>query len=206
MVARRFSVFLVIQDNIVRRSLRELVQDDRELELVGQAAGVDQALTQIQRCTPDVALLDDRLPDGNGFNLCWELRARLPMLQCLIFVSFGSTELMLNAIQAGASGCIVRNAKGVEMLTAIKGAAAGEFLLDTEIATAWLANRVREDFFDAVSMLTEQEGEVLRLLIAGNTGRQIVTRMRFEDRAFRACLWTLIAKAQAPRDDRRDLW
>jgi len=88
------------------------------------------------------------------------------------------------------------------VLTAIKGAAAGEFLLDTGIATAWLASRAREDFLDAVWVLTEQEGELLRLLAAGNTGSQIITRMQLDEKAFRACLWALIARAQTPRDER----
>jgi len=201
-VARIFRVFLVDDDAIVRRALRELVQSDADLEVIGQAAGVNQALTQVPLCHPDVALLDDRLPDGNGFDLCRDLRSRLPDLQCIIFVSFSSTDVMLNAVQAGASGCVIRNAKGVEVLTAIKGAAAGEFLLDTGIATAWLASRAREDFLDAVCVLTEQEGDLLRLLAAGNTGSQIITRMQLDEKAFRACLWALIARAQTPRDER----
>ena len=202
-MARIFRVFLVDDDAIVRRALRELVQSDADLEVVGQAAGVNQALTQVPLCHPDVALLDDRLPDGNGFDLCRDLRSRLPDLQCIIFVSFSCTDVMLNAVQAGASGCIIRNAKGAEVLTAIKGAAAGEFLLDTGIATAWLASRACEDFLDAVWVLTEQEGELLRLLVAGHTDSQIALRMRLDKKAFRACLRALITKARTPRDDRR---
>ena len=202
-MARIFRVFLVDDDAIVRRALHELVESDADLEVVGQAAGVNQALTQVPLCHPDVALLDDRLPDGNGFDLCRDLRSRLPDLQCIIFASFSSTDVMLNAVQAGASGCIIRNAKGFEVLTAIKGAAAGEFLLDTGIATAWLTSRAREDFLDAVWVLTEQEGELLRLLVAGHTDSQIALRMRLDEKAFRACLRALITKARTPRDDRR---
>jgi two-component system, NarL family, response regulator DevR len=197
-MARIFRVFLVDDDAIVRRALRELVQSDADLEVVGQAAGVNQALTQVPLCHPDVALLDDRLPDGNGFDLCRDLRSRLPDLQCIIFASFSSTDVMLNAVQAGASGCIIRNAKGVEVLTAIKGAAAGEFFLDIGIATAWLASRARADFLDAVWVLTEQEGELLRLLVAGHTDSQIALRMRLDEKAFRACLRALITKARTP--------
>lgn len=203
-MANALGVFLVVEDSIVRRSLRELVQSDQELELVGQAAGVGQALTRMPPSEPDVALLDDRLPDGNGFDLCRELRSLLPMLQCIIFASFGSAEVMLNAIQAGASGCLIRNARGVETLAAIKDAAAGEVLLDTGIATAWLANRVRENFLD-VSVLAEHEIELLGLLAAGHTGSQIVDRMSLDDGAFRGYLWTLIAKAQASGDGGRSL-
>lgn len=198
-------VFLVVEDGIVRRSLRELVQSDRELELVGQAAGVSQAMAGIPHSEPDVALLDDRLPDGNGFDLCKELRSLLPMLQCIIFASFGSTEVMLNAIQAGASGCLIRNAKGVETLAAIKDAAAGDVLLDTGVASAWLASQVREDFLDVASAMTEREIELLGLLAAGHTDSQIVDRMSIDDKIFRGYLWTLIAKAQASGGGRRGL-
>jgi two-component system response regulator DevR len=204
-MADALGVFLVVEDSIVRRSLRELVQSDQELQLVGQAAGVSQALTRMPSSGPDVALVDDRLPDGNGFDLCRELRSLLPMLQCIIFASFGSAEVMLNAIQAGASGCLIRNARGVETLAAIKDAAAGEVLLDTGIATAWLANRVREDFLDVASVLTEPEIELLGLLAAGHTGSQIVDRMSLDDGAFRGYLWTLMAKAQASGDGGRSL-
>ena len=195
-MSRVFRVFLLDDDAVVRHALRELVHRDAELEVVGEAASVNQALAQIPPCHPDVALLDDRLPDGNGLDLCRELRSRMPGLRCVIFTSFGSRDEMLDVIQAGAIGCVVRNAKGFELLAAIKSAAAGEFLFDTGVATAWLANRAREDFLDAVSVSTEQEGELLRLLLAGTSGGQIVTRMRLDEKAFRACLWELIAKAQ----------
>ena len=195
-MSRVFRVFLLDDDAVVRHALRELVHCDAELEVVGEAASVNEALAQIPPCHPDVALLDDRLPDGNGLDLCRELRSRMPGLPCIIFTSFGSRDEMLDVIQAGAIGCVVRNAKGFEVLAAIKGAVAGEFLFDTGVATAWLANRAREDFLDAVSVSTEQEGELLRLLVAGNSGSQIVTRMRLDEKTFRACLWALITKAQ----------
>ena len=108
---------------------------------------------------------------------------------------------MLNAVQAGASGCIIRNAKGAEVLTAIKGAAAGEFLLDTGIATAWLASRACEDV-PGRRLGIDRTGR-LRLLVAGHTDSQIALRMRLDKKAFRACLRALITKARTPRDDRR---
>jgi len=195
-VPRVFRVFILDDDAIVRGALHELVQCDAELEVVGQAASVKEALAQIPTCHPDVALLDDRLPDGNGFDLCRDLRSRMANLQCIIFTSFGSKNEMLDAIQAGATGCIVRNAKAGEVLAAIKSAAAGEVLFDTGAATAWLAKRAREVFMDAASVLTEQEGELLRLLVAGHADSQIAIRMRLDEKAFRACLRTLITKAR----------
>ena len=199
---RVFRVFLLDDDAVVRHALHELVHCDPELEVVGEAASVNDALAQIPPCHPDVVLLDDRLPDGNGFDLCRDVCSGMPELQCIIFTSFGSTNELLNAIQVGASGCIVRNAKGSEVLAAIKSVAAGEFLFDTGIATSWLTNRAREDLLDAVSVLTEQESELLRLLVAGHTNSQIASRMRFDEKAFRACTRALIAKALTQRDDR----
>lgn len=201
-----FCVFVVVGDQIVRRSLRELVESDANLELVGHAAGINQALSQIPPCRPDVALVDDRLPDGNGFDLCRDLRSRLPELQCLIFTSFSSPQLMLNTVRAGASGCIVRNAKGIEMLAAIKGAAAGEYFLDTAVATDWLAGRAREGFLDGATVLSAEEGQLLRLLAAGHTGNQILRQMSLDEKAFHASLWTLISKAQSPNDDHWGTW
>lgn len=197
------NVFLVVGDAIVRRALRDLVQSDPNLEVVGQAAMAKQALTQVPICRPDVALVDDRLPDGSGFDLCRDLRSRFAKLQCLIFASFGSTDVMHNAIQAGAAGCVIRNAKGTEMLTAIKSAVAGEFLFDTGVATAWLAKRARENFTHAVSSLTEQEHELLRLLVAGHTHSQVGTLMRLDEPAFRACIRELVPKARMPHDGRQ---
>lgn len=193
-------VFLVVGDQIVRRSLHELVQSDDDLEVIGQASGVRHALGQIPPCQPDVALVDDRLPDGNGFDLCRDLRSRLPDLQCLIFTSFSSLNFMLNTIRAGASGSIVRNARGVEMLTAIKGAAAGEFFLDTAVATSWLAGRGHRGFLGGTAGLTDQEGQLLRLLAAGYTGDEVGSRMRLDEKTFRASLWALIAKTLTPGD------
>jgi two-component system, NarL family, response regulator DevR len=195
---RVFGVFILDDDAVVRHALHELVDCDPELKVVGEAASVNDALARIPPCRPDVVLLDDRLPDGNGFDLCRDVCSRMPGLQCVIFTSFGSTNELLNAIQAGASGCIVRNAKGSEVLAAIKGVAAGEFLFDTGVATRWLANWARKVFLDAVAVLTEQEGELLRLLLTGHTNSQIASRMRFDERAFRACIRALIAKALAP--------
>jgi two-component system response regulator DevR len=189
-------VFLLDDDAVVRRALYALVDCDADLEVVGQAASIKEALARIPRCHPDVALLDDRLADGSGFDLCRDLSSWMPTLQCVIFTSFGSRGEMLDAIQAGANGCIVRNANAGEVLAAIKSAAAGDFLFDTGAATAWLANRAHDDLVEASSLLTEREGELLRLIVAGRTDSQIASQMCFDDNAFRACLGALITKAR----------
>jgi len=191
---RVFRVFLVDDDAVVRHALHALVDRDGELEVVGHAASGKEALAQVPVCDPDVALLDDGLPDGSGYDLCRDLRSQTPALQCLIFTSFGLRNEMLDALHAGASGCIVRNARAADVLGAIKTAAAGDFLFDTGVATAWLAGQ--EDFLDISSTLTQPENELLRLIAAGHTDRQIASQMRYDDKTFRACLFGLITKAR----------
>ncbi len=131
-----------------------------------------------------MALLEDRRPDASAFDLCRDLRSWMSKLQCIIFTSFGSRNELWDAIQAGASGCIIRNARGFEVLAAIKGAAARDFLFETTAATAYLANRAREDFIGAFSW-TEQEGELLRLITAGHTDSPATSRILVEENAFR---------------------
>lgn len=193
-MGRIFRVFLVDDDAVVRNALYALVDRDAELQVVGHATSSKEALAQVPVCQPDVALLDDGLPDGSGYDLCRDLRSQLPALQCLIFTSFGLRNEMLDALHAGASGCIVRNARATDVLAAVKSAAVGDFLFDTGVATAWLAGQ--EDFIDISSTLTQPEGELLRLIATGHTDRQIASQMRFDDKTFRACLFGLISKAR----------
>ncbi len=142
-----------------------------------------------------MVLLDDRLPDGRGFGLCRDLRSLMPGLHCIILTSFGSRTDLFDAMRAGAVGCIVRNAKGSEVVAGIKRAAAGDLLYDTGAATAYLADRARANVLDAAS-LTELERELLGLVLQGHTDGQIASRMHVDESAFRACLWGLVSKAR----------
>ena len=120
-------VFLVDDHELVRRGLIDLLSADGELEVVGEAGSVSQALARIPALQPDVAVLDVQLPDGNGIELCRDLLSRLPDLRCLMLTSFTSDEAMLDAILAGASGYVVKDIKGMQLAQAIKdvGAAVG---------------------------------------------------------------------------------
>ncbi len=121
-------VFLVDDHEVVRRGLIDLLSADTELEVIGEAGSVAQALARIPALQPDVAVLDVRLPDGNGIELCRELLSRLPNLRCLMLTSFTSDEAMLDAILAGASGYVVKDIKGMELAEAIKEVGAGRSL------------------------------------------------------------------------------
>jgi two-component system, NarL family, response regulator DevR len=127
-------VFLVDDHEAVRRGLVELLCADPELDCVGEAASVAEAMSKIPATRPDVAVLDDWLPDGNGIELCRELLSCMLDLRCLILTSHTSDEAMLNAILAGASGYVVKDIRGMELACAIKDVGAGRSLLDTQAA------------------------------------------------------------------------
>ena len=118
------TVFLVDDHEVVRRGLIDLLGTDPDLEVIGEAGSVVQAMAQIPVLKPDVAVLDVRLPDGNGIELCRDLLSKMPELRCLMLTSFTSDEAMLDAILAGASGYVVKDIKGMELAQAIKGVGA----------------------------------------------------------------------------------
>src|ERR1700757_3011791 len=132
-------VFLVDDHEVVRRGLADLLSSDPELEVVGEAGSVAEAMARIPALQPDVAVLDVRLPDGNGIELCRDLLSRLPDLRCLILTSYTSDEAMLDAILAGASGYVVKDIKGMELARAVKDVGAGRSLLDNRAAAALMA-------------------------------------------------------------------
>ena len=136
---RSSAVFLVDDHEVVRRGLIDLLSADPEFDVVGEAGSVSQALARIPALEPDVAVLDVRLPDGNGIELCRDLLSRLPNLRCLMLTSFTSDEAMLDAILAGASGYVVKDIKGMELAQAIKDVGAGRSLLDNRAAAALMA-------------------------------------------------------------------
>jgi two-component system, NarL family, response regulator DevR len=123
-------VFLVDDHEVVRRGLADLLASDPELEVIGDAGSVSEAKVRIVASNPDVAVLDVRLPDGSGIELCRDLLSELPELRCLMLTSFTSDEAMLEAILAGASGYVIKDIRGMELAQAIKDVGAGKSLLD----------------------------------------------------------------------------
>ena len=188
-------VFLVDDHEVVRRGLIDLLSADPELEVVGEAGSVAQALAKIPVLNPDVAVLDVRLPDGNGIDLCRELRSRMPDLSCLMLSSFSSDEAMLDAILAGASGYVVKDIKGMELARAIKDVGAGKSLLDNRAAGALMAKlRYTAAESDPLSKLTDQERVLLSLLGEGLTNKQIASRMFLAEKTVKNYVSRLLAK------------
>lgn len=189
------TVFLVDDHEIVRRGLVDLLSADPELSVVGEAGDVAQALARIPALRPDVAVLDVRLPDGNGIELCRELLSKLDDLRCLILTSFTDEQAMLDAILAGASGYVVKDIKGMELAKAIKEVGAGRSLLDNRAAAA-LMQRLRANTQQdgPLAGLTEQERKLLDLLGEGLTNRQIAQRMFLAEKTVKNYVSRLLAK------------
>jgi two-component system response regulator DevR len=189
------TVFLVDDHEVVRRGLIDLLGADPELDGVGEAGSVAEAMARIPALRPDVAVLDVRLPDGNGIELCRDLLSRMPELRCLILTSFTSDEAMLDAILAGASGYIVKDIKGMELARAVKDVGAGRSLLDNRAAAALMAKlRGATAKPDPLSGLSEQERILLGLLAEGLTNKQIADRMFLAEKTVKNYVSRLLAK------------
>lgn len=189
------TVFLVDDHEVVRRGLIDLLGPDPDLEVIGEAGTAAQAMVQIPALRPDVAVLDVRLPDGNGIELCRDLLSAMPDLRCLMLTSFTSDEAMLDAILAGASGYVVKDIKGMELARAIKEVGAGRSLLDNRAAAALMSKlRGAAERTDPLSGLTDQEKVLLNLLGEGLTNKQIAAQMFLAEKTVKNYVSRLLAK------------
>lgn len=189
------SVFLVDDHEVVRRGLIDLLSADPDLDVIGEAGSVADAMARIPALRPDVAVLDVRLPDGNGIELCRDLLSRLPELRCLMLTSFTSDEAMLDAILAGASGYVIKDIKGMDLATAIKDVGRGRSLLDNRAAAALMAKlRGAAERDDPLGALTAQERILLDLIGEGLTNRQIADRMFLAEKTVKNYVSRLLAK------------
>ncbi|WP_328401637.1 response regulator transcription factor [Nocardia sp. NBC_00403] len=195
------TVFLVDDHQIVRRGVRDLIDSESDLEVIGEAGNVSQALARIPALRPDVVVLDVRLPDGNGIELCRDLLNQHPDLRCLILTSFTDEQAMLDAILAGASGYVVKDIGTLELIDAIRDVGAGKSLLDNRAAAALMA-KLREEAetkTGPLSTLTEQERTLLDLLGEGLTNRQIAGRMFLAEKTVKNYVSRLLTKLGVER-------
>ena len=189
------TVFLVDDHEVVRRGVGDLLDEEDDLSVIGQAGSVTEALARIPALRPDVAVLDMRLPDGNGVELCRELRSRLPELNCLILTSYTDEQAMMDAILAGAGGYVIKDIKGMELVAAVRTVGSGRSLLDTRAASA-LLSKIRSDAEKPgpLAGLTEQERTVLGLIGEGLTNRQIADRMFLAEKTVKNYVSGVLAK------------
>ena len=188
-------IFLLDDHEVVRRGVRELLETHDDFEVVGEAATAEEGLSRIPPTKPDVAIIDMRLPDGNGVEVCREVRSHDPEIQCLILTSFADDEALFDAIMAGAAGYLLKQIKGSDLVDGIRRVAEGQSLLDPQV-TARVLERIRrgpeED--ERLARLTDQERRILDLIADGLTNRQIAERMYLAEKTVKNYVSNLLAK------------
>ncbi|MTD59442.1 response regulator transcription factor [Amycolatopsis pithecellobii] len=188
-------VFLVDDHEVVRRGVADLLEADPELTVVGEAPTAAQALARIPAVKPDVAVLDVRLPDGNGIELCRDLRSRLPELNVLMLTSYTDEEAMLNAILAGAGGYVIKDIQGLHLVAAVREVGLGRSLLDNRAAATLMA-KLRADSAHSgpLATLSARERTLLDLIGEGLTNRQIAERMFLAEKTVKNYVSRLLTK------------
>jgi len=188
-------VFLLDDHEIVRRGLRELLEAAGDMEVVAEAGTAEEALRRIPATSPDVAVLDVRLPDGDGVQVCREIRSRMPEVQCLMLTSYADDEALFDAIMAGASGYVLKQIRATELVDAIRKVASGQSLLDPNV-TARVLERLRTGSGEDKKLegLTDQERRILDLLSEGLTNREIAERMYLAEKTVKNYVSNLLAK------------
>ncbi|WP_431682606.1 response regulator [Kitasatospora sp. KL5] len=195
-------VFLLDDHEVVRRGVHDLLDAEPDLTVVGEAATVDQALARVPALRPDVAILDMRLPDGDGVTVCRELRSRMPELACLILTSFDDEDALLDSIMAGAAGYVLKQISGTDLVSAVRTVASGQSMLDPGAATRLMA-RLRGDSAAAqpsdLMQLTDREREILALIGEGLTNREIGGRLFLAEKTVKNHISRLLAKLGVER-------
>ena len=188
-------VFLLDDHEIVRRGVRDMLEAEPDLTVVGEAGTAESALARIPALRPDVAVLDVRLPDGDGVSVCREIRSRMPEVACLMLTSFGDDEALFDAIMAGAAGYVLKQIRGTDLIGAVRTVARGESMLDPEAASKVMARmRDQASKADPLAGLTPQERKILQLIGEGLTNRQIGERMFLAEKTVKNYVSALFAK------------
>jgi DNA-binding NarL/FixJ family response regulator len=191
----RISVFLLDDHEIVRRGVRDLLTAEPDIDVIGEAGTVATALDWMPGLRPDVAVLDVRLPDGDGVSVCREIRSTLPGTACLMLTSYGDDQALLGAIMAGAAGYVLKQTCGSDLVHAVREVAAGRSTLDAHAAERVMARlRERMASIDPLSALTDQEKKVLDLVGEGLTNRQIAARMFLAEKTAKNYVSSLLTK------------
>ncbi|WP_033250411.1 response regulator [Kitasatospora phosalacinea] len=189
-------VFLLDDHEVVRRGVHDLLSMEGDIEVVGEAGTAAEALNRIPAVHPDVAVLDVRLPDGNGVEVCREIRSQDPSVKCLMLTSFSDDEALFDSIMAGASGYVLKAIRGTDLLSAVRDVAAGKSLLDP-VATSRVLARLRdggEKEDERTAQLTKQERRILDLIGEGMTNRQIGNELHLAEKTVKNYVSSMLAK------------
>ena len=191
----KITVFLLDDHEIVRRGVHDLLEAEPDITVIGEAGTAASALARIPALKPDVAVLDVRLPDGNGVTVCREIRSKMPGVACLMLTSYGDDEALFDAIMAGAAGYVLKQIRGTDLVGAVRTIASGRSLLDPEAASR-VMQRMRDQAqrSDPLAGLTEQERKILELIGEGLTNRQIGERLFLAEKTVKNYVSALFAK------------
>lgn len=187
-------VFLLDDHEIVRRGLRELLEAEGDLVVVGEAGTAEEAYGRIPATSPDVAVLDVRLPDGDGIEVCREIRSKHPEIACIMLTSFSDDDAVYASIMAGAAGYLLKQVRGSDLVDGIRRVAAGESLLDPQVTTRVLDRLRHREGDDELASLTDQERRILGLIAEGLTNRQIGERLFLAEKTVKNYVSNMFAK------------
>jgi DNA-binding NarL/FixJ family response regulator len=193
--AKPIMVFLLDDHEVVRRGVRDLLETDPGIRVVGEAGTASSALARIPALRPDVAVLDVRLPDGDGVTVCREIRSRMPEVACLMLTSFGDDDALFDAVMAGAAGYVLKQIRGTDLVSAVRTVASGQSMLDPKAASQ-LMSRLRRQATkrDPLAGLSPQERRILELIGDGLTNRQIGERLFLAEKTVKNYVSALFAK------------
>jgi two-component system response regulator DevR len=188
-------VFLLDDHEVVRRGIADLLEIETGIRVVGEAGSAAEALRRIPAARPDVAILDARLPDGSGIDVCRDIRSEMPEVNCLILTSYDDDDAIFAAVMAGAAGYLLKEIRGTSLVDAVRQVAAGKSLLDPSV-TGRLLSRLRDGApQDArLASLTDREREILGLIADGLTNRQIGERLFLAEKTVKNYVSGLLAK------------
>jgi two-component system response regulator DevR len=188
-------VFLLDDHEMIRRGIADLLEHEVGISVVGEAGTAAEALARIPAARPDVAILDARLPDGSGIEVCREIRATLPQVRCLILTSYDDDDALFAAVMAGAAGYLLKEIRGTSLVDGIRQVAVGNSLLDPAV-TGRLMARLRDGapHDERLESLTARERDVLRLISDGLTNRQIADRLFLSEKTIKNYVSGLLAK------------
>lgn len=192
--ARPIRVFVVDDHELVRSGLREAVVATEDMEWSGEAGSVQEALSAVAAANADVALLDVRLPDGDGIELCREVKARHPNIRCVMLTSFGGEDAVYDAIVAGASGYLLKGMRVRELMDAVRKVAEGHSLLDPAVTQRVLDRLRRREDEGPDHRLTPQEERILEAIIEGRSNRQIASSLNLAEQTVKNYVSSLLSK------------
>jgi len=188
-------VFLLDDHEIVRRGIAHLIGDEPDLVVVGEASSAAEAMARIPAARPHVAVLDARLPDGSGIDVCRDIRSAMPEVRCLILTSYDDNDALFAAVMAGAAGYLLKEVRGASFVDAIRQVAAGNSLLDPSVTERLLARMREGEPEDArLASLTGREREILALIADGLTNRQMGERLFLAEKTVKNYVSGLLSK------------